>query len=689
MAGCAAVVVVFELGAWWTASNPTYQHVWADACWIAVDVFATLQCLRTARVARPAVKLAWWCFTIAMACWTCAMLVWAYYELVLGRLTPFPSLVDVLSWIGSPFLIAGVFFYKTRDRSRVLDLQQIADLALTAAAIVALAISLLYVPAIDARYPAAYIATALTTSMLAVSAVTFGVLTLWQHLHGPRRRVLGVMLLGVFLLALVSVLYSEALLAGRYRAGRWIDVLWVLAFLAFATGAREERRLSDPKPVQPERSPRLAAAIPTAALAVWMIAWLGSQREALVFINTTTGAVLAVAMYARIWATQRIEAALAERIAREQARAWQLEARLARAHKLEAIGTLAGGVAHDFNNVLAAATASLKVARRRLQRGESVARDLEEAEAVLWRAADLTGRLLDLARKREPDPIAVNPSDAIDRVRVLLEKVVPSGVRVVAEHAEGMPAISVDPTGLDHALLNLGLNARDAVRARGGTIALRARGGSAAGIDGAAVVLEITDDGDGIPEDVLPHIFEPFFTTKREQGTGLGLAMVEAFASSSGGIVSVTSKPGDTTFRLAFPAAATPALDAKVPAPSATVLVVSREDASGLATAGALERGGLAAVIARDATTAIAEHARLPRVDAVVVDAGTGSLGREAVRALRDAGASVASVLLVAPGGDETGDWNAIVTKPYDARALVTEVQRVIANQVAATESPR
>src|SRR5690606_15559069 len=121
------------------------------------------------------------------------------------------------------------------------------------------------------------------------SAVTFGVLTLWQHLRGPRRRVLGVMLLGVFLLALVSVLYAEALLAGRYRAGRWIDVLWVIAFLAFATGAREERRLRDDAPIEPDRSPRFAAVIPTAALAVWMIAWLGSQREALVLINATTG----------------------------------------------------------------------------------------------------------------------------------------------------------------------------------------------------------------------------------------------------------------------------------------------------------------------------------------------------------------------------------------------------------------
>ncbi len=181
--GCAVAVIVFVAGSWWTASTGAYQHVWADASWIGVDLFALATCVQTARRARRSVRVAWWSFSIAIGCWNLAMILWTYYELVLGRLTPFPSLVDVLTWIGSPFFVAGIFFYKDRDRTRVLGLQQLADLALTVAAIVALTVTVLYVPAIDARYPLSYVASALATPMVAITGGTFGLLTLWQHVR--------------------------------------------------------------------------------------------------------------------------------------------------------------------------------------------------------------------------------------------------------------------------------------------------------------------------------------------------------------------------------------------------------------------------------------------------------------------------------------------------------------------------
>ncbi len=456
---------------------------------------------------------------------------------------------------------------------------------------------------------------------------------------------LALILIGVTLLAATSVLYSEALLAGRYRAGRWIDTLWVLAFLALASGAREERRLTDEDSPLPESSARLAALVPTAALVAWMVAWLGSgERGALLVINAVTGAVLATAIFVRIWATQRLESSLAGRIAREEARSWQLEVRLSRAQKLEAVGTLAGGVAHDFNNVLGAATAALRISRRKLARGESVTRDLDEIEAVLWRAADLTGRLLDLSRKREPHPIAIDPAEAIERVRVLLDKVVPSGGPDLDRARERVTSIVVDPGGLDHALLNLGLNARDAVRDAGGDDrAERSATGRSPASRAAAMCSKSVMTAPAIPSDVLPHLFEPFFTTKGKQGTGLGLAMVDAFATSNGGVVAVTSEPGQTTFRLAFPVAEATAVTPLLAAKIATVLVVSHEDSTALAAAGALERAGIAAVVARDTSTALTEAARLPRVDAVVIDAGSSDAGRGSVSELRAAGLNAAS----------------------------------------------
>jgi CheY-like chemotaxis protein len=188
---------------------------------------------------------------------------------------------------------------------------------------------------------------------------------------------------------------------------------------------------------------------------------------------------------------------------------------------------------------------------------------------------------------------------------------------------------------------------------------------------------------------VLPHVFEPFFTTKSEKGTGLGLAMVDAFASSSGGVVSVKSAPGATTFRLAFPAATVAPAEHKHAPTSKTVLVVSHEDASGLAMAGALERAGISAVVARDAATAMSEVSRRPAIDAVIVDAGPDLAGRDSVHELRAAGVTAAFVLVASAGADEGGEWNAVVTKPYDARVLVDEVERATAKHVAATDAAR
>jgi signal transduction histidine kinase len=668
--GCVVCVVVFEVGAQLTPS----RHAWADAWWLAVDVFALVQCAITARRSAPPVRVAWWCFTIAVASWTVGMSVWAYYELARGVLTPFPSLVDVFGWLGAPFMIAGIFFYKTRARSRMLGLKQLADLALSVAAIVAAATAVLYAPVVDAPYSATYVGSALTTSVLSLVALVFGLIMLWQHVEGPRRRVLGLVLASESLLALVSILYSEALLAGRYQAGTWIDVIWVVAFLGFGAAAYEERQLEEDATPVADRVVRFDPVVPTIALAMWMVASLSSGGAgALLVINAVTGAVLAAAIFVRIWSTQRIERALT-------ARAWQLQTRLERAQKLEAVGTLAGGVAHDFNNVLGAATAGLKLARRKLARGESVARDLDEIDGVLWRAADLTSRLLELARRREPKPIVLDPRDAIERARVLLAKVVPSTVRIVVEQDTADSPIKVDPNALEHALLNLGLNARDALRDRGGVITLRSSVASVAGLGKDCVILEVQDDGPGIPADVLPHVFEPFFTTKGDGGTGLGLAMVEAFATANGGVVSVTSTSERTAFRLAFPPARTAATNTVAVTPTATVLVVSREDALGLATAGALARGGIAAFVARDAAMAVAEYTRLPRVDAVVVDATVGPSAGDAIRALREAGMSASSILLMASGGDDDdGDWTAIVRKPYDPHALVSEVHRAIA----------
>ncbi len=687
---CVGFVALFQLGASLVGSSRLARHAWADGGWILVDGLATWACWQAARGARlPHLRRAWWCFTAALACWTTGMLAWAYLELVRGELVPFPSLNDLMAWLGVPWFVAGLFIYKARTSSRTLTAKQLADLAIIAAVVVTVAVAVLYAPARAAPYAASYVASALATPVLSVTTLLFGLSSLTQHVHGARRRVLALLLAGIGILAAVSILYAEALLAGRYQPGAWLDAMWVIALLLIATAAREEGWLPADERVAdtPERPSGLDPLLPSAALLAWIVVVVlarGGHDAVLRWIDAITGCTLAAALFVRSWASQRLERTLTARVALQEARAWELEARLTRVQKLEAVGTLAGGVAHDFNNVLAAATSGLKLARRKLARGAAIDADLDEIEGVLWRATDLTGRLLDLARKRETRATPIDARQIIDRVRALLTKVLPAGITLeLVEPDRWLPPVLADPNGLEHALLNLGLNARDVLRERGGTITFRAfRSKQLAASAADAVTIEVGDNGPGMPPELARRVFEPFFTTKPDgEGTGLGLAMVEAFAVECHGTVTVESTPGQgTAFRITLPAVDDDATD-ELPLPTltGTVLVLCPQDAGGLATTGALERCGFTTLVVADAAAAMVAAAGPTPIEAMVADAASGIGAGGAVRALRAAGLTAPIVLLAGPGGDDSGDWAAVVRKPVDARELADLVRLAIA----------
>jgi two-component system cell cycle sensor histidine kinase/response regulator CckA len=292
--------------------------------------------------------------------------------------------------------------------------------------------------------------------------------------------------------------------------------------------------------------------------AAWMSAVIvlaADHGNALMPLRVSVLAILVVSMVVRVWANNRLAIELRRRVADEEARRWRLEAQLMRAQKLEALGTLAGSIAHDVNNVLAATSASLCLARRALKRGADPSEELAETERVIQRASGLTDRLLGLANNRGQRRRPVDVGTIVEQVAGLLGKVMPPGMVVNREIAAGLPPITVDPVGLEHALLNLGLNARDALRDGGGhAITLVARLGD----DASQVVVEVADDGPGIAPEILPRLFEPFFTTKPDgMGTGLGLATVDAFAGANGITLAVESRPGaGACFRLSAPCGA-------------------------------------------------------------------------------------------------------------------------------------
>ncbi|ACA19175.1 integral membrane sensor hybrid histidine kinase [Methylobacterium sp. 4-46] len=237
------------------------------------------------------------------------------------------------------------------------------------------------------------------------------------------------------------------------------------------------------------------------------------------------------------------EEALA-RLTRETAQRAAAEERLRQSQKMEAVGQLTGGIAHDFNNLLAVITGSLEVLQRRLARGDTdVGRFIEGALDGADRAAKLTHRLLAFARQQPLEPRPTDPNRLITGMVDLLRRTLGETVTVETRLAVGVPPIFVDQNQLENAILNLAVNARDAMPGGGRLTLETARDGARDGR--AAVAVTVRDTGTGMPPEVVARAFEPFFTTKPQgRGTGLGLSQVYGFVTQSGGEVRIDSAPG-------------------------------------------------------------------------------------------------------------------------------------------------
>jgi PAS domain S-box-containing protein len=334
----------------------------------------------------------------------------------------------------------------------------------------------------------------------------------------------------------------------------------------------------------------------------------------------------------------------------------RLEAQLHQAQKMEAVGQLTGGIAHDFNNLLMAVLGNLELALEGLPAGSRQRTFLEVALRAARRGADLTRRLLAFSRRQALSPQVVDVNRLIAGVADLLRRPLGADIAVELDLADLPWPAKVDPSQLETAILNLAINARDAMDA-GGRLSIASRihrfeADDARPSDlppGDYVLVEVRDTGCGIPPDVLPRVFEPFFTTKgASKGTGLGLSMVFGFARQSGGGVEIDSTVGlGTTVRLYLPrghesrdAARRDSGAAPRARPGETVLVVDDDDAVRDLAAAMLEALGYRALRARDGPSALGIARSADRLDLLLVDAilPGGMNGREiaaAVGALR------------------------------------------------------
>jgi signal transduction histidine kinase len=313
---------------------------------------------------------------------------------------------------------------------------------------------------------------------------------------------------------------------------------------------------------------------------------------------------------------QERDAAL-EQLRREVAERERAEAALLQAQKMEAVGQLTGGIAHDFNNLLQAVSGMLALIARHPDQEDRVRKWAEQGLKAAERGTRLTGQLLAFSRVQRLDlkPVAVEPM--VTNMLDLLDRSLGPGVEVATDLQAGDALVIADKTQLELALLNLSINARDAMP-DGGVVTIGAAPAAEAGEDypDGAIEIWVSDTGTGMPPEVVERAFEPFFTTKGVgKGTGLGLSMVYGVASQSGGNVRIESELGRgtrviVTLRRAPPAASADATQAAaagevVRGDGQTVLVVDDEEGVRASIADSLTSIGYRVVSAGDAQAAL------------------------------------------------------------------------------------
>ena len=407
----------------------------------------------------------------------------------------------------------------------------------------------------------------------------------------------------------------------------------------------------------------------------------GEQRARLVVVNDVT-------------VRRRTEAALLA--SQEQLRQSQ---------KMEAVGSLAGGIAHDFNNLLTAILGYCDLALEGIPTDSTASEDVGEVRRAAQRAAELTHQLLAFSRRQVLKPRVFALGAALEQTEKILRRLISENIALELSIASTPHLVCADPTQLEQVILNLAVNARDAMPRGGrlrlstGAVTFEAPHHTAGAVmpPGTYAMLAVSDTGTGIAPEIRDRLFEPFFTTKaRGQGTGLGLATVYGIVQQSGGGIEVASVPGNgTTFILYFPiaAASVPSEEeSPPPAPDAsargegTILLAEDDDAVRAIAREALERAGYRVLAAADGSAALELASRHDGpIDLLLTDvimpgmngrelAATLSRRRPGIRVLFASGYTDN----VLAGQDALAPGVALLDKPFTPAELASKVRDII-----------
>jgi PAS domain S-box-containing protein len=391
----------------------------------------------------------------------------------------------------------------------------------------------------------------------------------------------------------------------------------------------------------------------------------------------------------------------------EMASRSRAEAALRQSQKMEAVGQLTGGIAHDFNNMLTGVIGGIDIVRRRLAAGrmDDIDRFLNAASASANRAAALTARLLAFSRRQSLDSRPFDVNQMLTSLEELLRRTIGENIAIEIVTSPQQPIAAADENQLENAILNLAINARDAMP-DGGRLTIET---SVVDLDhayaqtrpdikpGRYVMVAVSDTGVGMPPEILEKVFDPFFTTKPiGQGTGLGLSMVYGFAQQSGGQVRVHSRPGDgTSVKIYLPASNLPAeTQEAAPGPveaenlGGTVLLVEDDEAVRMLVREVLSELHFMVVEADRADAAVPILASDRTIDLMISDVGLpGMNGRQLAEIARQHRPHL-PVLFVTGYAENAairsgflGTNMAMVTKPFSLETLSGKIQDMLAAQ--------
>ena len=380
----------------------------------------------------------------------------------------------------------------------------------------------------------------------------------------------------------------------------------------------------------------------------------------------------------------------------------QLQAKFYRIEKMESVGRLAGGVAHDCNNMLGVIMGHAEMALQEIDSSHSIHLDLEEILFAANRSAHLVRQLLTFARRQKINPEVLNTNDTIENIFEMLSRLLGEDIELQWNPGADLKPVKMDPSQIEQVLVNLCVNARDAIAGCGkvkiGTENFTAKGDVCAQFSGVFrgeyVLIYLEDNGGGMDEEVLGNLFEPFFTTKEVgKGTGLGLATVYGIVKQNGGYIDVDSKTGEgTKFLIYLPVADLPKSEntlPKKPGPTdkktATILFV--EDESAVLTLGKkiLEKFGYRVLMAKSPAEALdLAQNYSDTIDLLITDViMPGMNGRELAQKLA-ARFDFRSIYISGHTGDVLEQFDGFagvnfLQKPFTVNSLVEKVREVLA----------